>query len=185
MLRDCVDRTLGGLLALLGLRGVRRKLFHNRDRSLNLHRIFNNRIINRTLCTTGRAIPRRQLMRSFRDCFLHPNSDGGPVVCSIRALHSNGDFDTHQITTVRGNGPVFCVATSFRTPRTNFRRRGAVPSTPTPSNLPSRARVTRSLTRLLPPILGSGFVYSHPLRIHPIRFRGPLGNRITRPRHRI
>lgn len=168
-------------MSLLALRPVRRGLFHNHDRSLNFHRLFNNRILNRSLSTTDRAIRRTQRIRSVRNCFLQPNSTGLPIICRISQIHSNNDFDAHQIATVRGNRPVFAYDTSFRCSRRNFRRRARVPRIINPRDLPSRLRLFRRHTRLVPRRVHRGLLYPGPVRIHPIARGSPCGPRPTSP----
>jgi acyl-CoA thioesterase-2 len=162
-----VSDSLNDLLDLLDLEQIEVDLFRGRSPEETLQRVFGGQVAGQALVAAGRTAPPERPVHSLHAYFIRPGDPTVPLIYSVDRVRDGRSFTTRRVSAIQHGKTVFVMSASFHQPEEGVSHQAAMPSVPSPDEVP------RDIDRLEK--LATEPIPAH-LRDNPIDLRhvGPL-----------
>jgi acyl-CoA thioesterase-2 len=162
-----VSDSLNDLLDLLDLEQIEVDLFRGRSPEETLQRVFGGQVAGQALVAAGRTAPPERPVHSLHAYFIRPGDPTVPLIYSVDRVRDGRSFTTRRVSAIQHGKTIFVMSASFHQPEEGVSHQAAMPSVPSPGEVP------RDIDRLEK--LATEPIPAH-LRDNPIDLRhvGPL-----------
>jgi acyl-CoA thioesterase-2 len=131
-----VSDSLNELLDLLDLEQIEVDLFRGRSPEETLQRVFGGQVAGQALVAAGRTAPAERPVHSLHAYFIRPGDPTIPLIYSVDRVRDGRSFTTRRVSAIQHGKTIFVMSASFHQPEEGVSHQAAMPSVPSPDEVP-------------------------------------------------
>lgn len=161
--------SLEALLALLDLESLEVNLFRGLSPETPHQRVFGGQVAAQALVAAGRTVEPDRPVHSLHSYFLRPGDPSIPIVYEVDRIRDGKSFTTRRVVAIQHGRAIFNLAASFQIVEPGPDHAMAMPTVPSPDELPTiRERVAANTDRFSEEAL-SWLERATPLESRPVQ----------------
>lgn len=175
-----MGKGLDTLLATLDLERLEVNLYRGSSPDVGWQRVFGGQVVGQALMAAQRTVEPDRSVHSLHGYFIRPGDPDVPIIYDVARDRDGRSFTTRRIIAIQHGNPIFSMLASFHIAEPGFEHQIAMPSVPSPEDLPGERDLLAASAEKMPGNMRRYFERDRPIELRhcdPDHLLDPAKNR--------